>query len=392
VAHKAQHRIGVAIAACAAVTALAAAASEPVASASLLADRPKLWNFQLDDAAAARITLLAPFHDASVERPGPMRTYLASPWGRWDSEPWWSLSWAGSEGTPAPVQLARFARAEPMFGFEPQPARVEQPLMLEPEQAPAWLQRVLPGFFPDSIDSTGVSFKSNGFDDVWALRPLKPKPDWRCRRRPVQFVRYGAETDSFELVRCDGAVAPQALDRLTVMMRLPEAPRPGDLLPDEPDAASMLHGEWSPGVRVVNPRLLWALQRISDAFPWRTVYVFSGYRQKKPNEKPGSHHSLHSDARAIDILVQGIPNASLFSFCRTLDDVGCGYYPNSKFVHVDVRKPGTGHAFWVDVSGPGEPSHYVDSWPGVVEKGALVWDPRGASARAPAAADAACTR
>jgi hypothetical protein len=41
--------------------------------------------------------------------------------------------------------------------------------------------------------------------------------------------------------------------------------------------------------------------------------------------------------------VQGIPNAALFSFCRTLDDVGCGFYPNSKFVHVDVRKPGTGH-------------------------------------------------
>jgi hypothetical protein len=76
----------------------------------------------------------------------------------------------------------------------------------------------------------------------------------------------------------------------------------------------------------------------------------------------------------------GVHNADLFRFCRSLDDVGCGFYPNSKFVHVDVRRPGTGHAFWVDISGPGEPAHYVDSWPGVVDKGALVWDPVTASA------------
>ena len=75
----------------------------------------------------------------------------------------------------------------------------------------------------------------------------------------------------------------------------------------------------------------------------------------------------------MDILVQGVPNAELFLYCRKLDDVGCGYYPNSKFVHVDVRRPGTGHAFWIDVSGPGERSKYVDSWPGVVEKGGLAW-------------------
>jgi hypothetical protein len=44
-------------------------------------------------------------------------------------------------------------------------------------------------------------------------------------------------------------------------------------------------------------------------------------------------------------------------------DTGCGYYPNSSFVHVDVRQPGTGHVAWIDASGPGEPPHYVASWP-----------------------------
>jgi hypothetical protein len=225
--------------------------------------------------------------------------------------------------------------------------------------------------------STGATFASNGFDALWSLPPSKPVPNWRCRRRPVRFVRYGGESDAVSLVHCDGTVALQALDRLTLMARVPDAPRPGELLPDEPDPEAVARGEWVTGARLVHPRLLWALQRVADAFPWRTVYVYSGYRPSAvvKGSRSGAHHSMHSEARAMDISVMGIPNAALFQFCRTLDDVGCGFYPNSKFVHVDVRRPGTGHAFWIDASGPGEPSRDVDAWPGVVESGALVWDP-----------------
>jgi hypothetical protein len=118
------------------------------------------------------------------------------------------------------------------------------------------------------------------------------------------------------------------------------------------------------------------MQRLADAFPWRIIYVISGYRHDPSGAlpKPGTHHSMHSEARAMDVYVMGIPNATLFEVCHKLDDVGCGYYPHNKFVHVDVRRPGSGHPFWVDVSLPGEPSRYVDSWPGVVESGGLVWD------------------
>jgi hypothetical protein len=364
------------------------------AAATLLGEPPKIFTFELDDSAAARIPLLASFHDASIERPGPMRTYMSGTWGRWGQSPWWSLSWAPVDDTPltqttqADEPVFMDGRGSNLFGFEARPSVTEQALQMEPNRAAS----PLPGLSPFGLSSTGPSLKGNGFDAIWFLRPLKPKPDWRCRRRPVQFVRYAGESDRFELVHCDGSVAPEALDRLTLMARLPEAARPGPLLPDDPDPESSLKGEWLPGVRVANPRLLWALQRISDAFPWRTIYVFSGYRPRKPTDKPGSHHSMHSDARAMDIYVMGIHNADLFRFCRSLDDVGCGYYPNSKFVHVDVRKPGTGHAFWVDISGPGEAAHYVDSWPGVVDKGALVWDARGAAGEMRASpADSSCT-
>jgi hypothetical protein len=259
-----------------------------------------------------------------------------------------------------------------LFGFAPR--RPRSLLHLEPEVVPAWSDldpsRTLTSF----LASTGRSFASNGFDSFWAP-PQKPVRDWRCRRRPVIFVRYSGERDVFPLVRCDGSVEPEALDRLSLMARPPEAPRSGDLLPDEPDPEAAMRGEWIPDVRPVHPRVLWLLQKIADAFPWRPIYIYSGYR-------PGAivagttHHSMHAAARAFDIQVHGIPNATLFEFCRKLEDVGCGYYPNSKFVHVDVRRPGTGHALWIDASGPGEPPRYVDSWPGVLVGGVVVWGAR----------------
>jgi hypothetical protein len=58
-----------------------------------------------------------------------------------------------------------------------------------------------------------------------------------------------------------------------------------------------------------------------------------------------------------------VANEAVVEFCKTLADTGCGYYPNSSFVHVDVRQPGTGHVAWIDASGPGEAPRYVASWP-----------------------------
>jgi len=388
------------VAAASSIASTASAAPLLNGSATLLDQPPRLFTFRLDDPSTSRLALLEPFHESVAAHPGAARQYLSGAWSRWRAQPWWKLAWtsalgglapeaeADSDGDSASIDDGLFADSERLFGFEtPESDSVGRVLDLSPAPAPSWIRSL----FSPAFATTGRTFASNGFDALWSLPPSKPVPNWRCRRRPVRFVRYGAETDAFALIRCDGAVASQALDRLTFMARVPEAPRPGELLPDEPDPAAG-KGEWLPGVRVVNPRLLWALQRVADAFPWRTIYVFSGYRPAPKGAKPGGHHSLHGEARAMDISVSGVPNEALFSICRKLDDIGCGFYPNSKFVHVDIRRPGTGHAYWIDISSPGEPSHYVDGWPGVVEAGALPWDPAGRAAAAPAADEANCTR
>lgn len=219
------------------------------------------------------------------------------------------------------------------------------------------------------------------------LLPALPHRATPCTTRPVLVIRYGAESDRFPLLDCDGGVADTALDRLGVLLRPPDVARPDLPLPDEPVGS---HGEWVDGVKMPPPRVLWLLSEIANAFPWRALYVYSGYRPAplaplaalahpggsadRPSAagppRPrlgGGHGGLHNDARAVDLAVHGIPTTKLYEVCRKLPDTGCGFYPNHPFVHVDVRRPGLAKAAWIDTSFPGEPSVYVRSWPGVAD-------------------------
>jgi uncharacterized protein YcbK (DUF882 family) len=83
--------------------------------------------------------------------------------------------------------------------------------------------------------------------------------------------------------------------------------------------------------------------------------VVSGFR-----EKSHAKQSHHKKGEALDFSIDGVPNWALRDYLRTLDHTGVGYYPNSSFVHVDVRARG---AYWVDLSRPGAPPRYVASTP-----------------------------
>lgn len=62
---------------------------------------------------------------------------------------------------------------------------------------------------------------------------------------------------------------------------------------------------------------------------------------------------------ACDFRVAGVPNADLRDYLRrTFKSVGVGYYPNSSFIHLDVRKGAS--AFWIDYSGPKEAALYSE--------------------------------
>lgn len=113
--------------------------------------------------------------------------------------------------------------------------------------------------------------------------------------------------------------------------------------------------EVSRGARALHPRLLQLVQAVVEHFPGRPIEIVSGYR-------PGEGASRHSHARALDLRVVGVRHEELRDFARTLPDAGVGFYPNSVFIHLDVRDSDEGRAFWTDYSGPGETPRY-GHWP-----------------------------
>lgn len=127
------------------------------------------------------------------------------------------------------------------------------------------------------------------------------------------------------------------------------------------DALGKGHGrDVAPGIRRLDPRLVERLEAALDHFrkagQTPKLEILSGYR-------PKSAGSYHQSGRALDVRIDGVTNEALVAFCKTLPDTGCGYYPNSLFVHIDVRDAGAGHVAWIDASRPGEPPRYVTAWP-----------------------------
>jgi len=185
--------------------------------------------------------------------------------------------------------------------------------------------------------------------------PPKPAPKTPCAKAPVD-VTTGADTARFTLATCDGHPAPLAVEQLSIVARGGGIAKPTAPLAD---LAKIPGPMIAPGIRRFDPGLLVRLQRVVDHFakPGETtkITVVSGYR-------PASKGSYHSTAHALDFRIEGVTNEALVAFCKTFDDTGCGYYPNSYFVHMDVRA-GAGHVSWIDASGPGEKPRYVTTWP-----------------------------
>ena len=165
------------------------------------------------------------------------------------------------------------------------------------------------------------------------VRPLRRRPV--CKSPAVSFLRVATdERANVVLTRCNGRPDPAGVERLSRLARSLRASASLDL----------------------DPRLAQMLQKVAVRFPRRRLEVISGYRPHPPGREGVSNHTK---GRAIDFRIEGISNEVLRDFCRaTFDDAGVGYYPNSVFVHLDVRTRGSGKAFWVDYSRPGERPRY----------------------------------
>jgi uncharacterized protein YcbK (DUF882 family) len=151
-------------------------------------------------------------------------------------------------------------------------------------------------------------------------------------RRPG-FVRIerGGEKLETQLLTRRGRLTPGALAGLSRILRF-----------------------YPTGAKIaIDPRLASLIGTVSDHFGGRTIRVVSGFRPYTPAQYTA--HSNHNVGKALDFVVEGVPNTVLRDFCRTFRNAGVGYYPNSSFVHLDARSE---KAFWIDTSHPGEAPHH----------------------------------
>jgi len=95
--------------------------------------------------------------------------------------------------------------------------------------------------------------------------------------------------------------------------------------------------------REINIRLLDLLFDVKEKIKSKAPYnIISGYRSPKSNailskkKKGVAKNSLHMFGKAVDIRIPGYSLSGLRKSAMKLQAGGVGYYPRSKFVHLDV--------------------------------------------------------
>jgi len=179
-----------------------------------------------------------------------------------------------------------------------------------------------PGAHGSTASATLASAPGKHGKDSYTGKPKQPNV--------VHLVRFGTAEEATVKVSTRGKVPGPALEQFKKLMHSSSGQT------HTPDA-----------------RLVALLGIVSNHFGGKKIEIISGFRPFSP--KQYTPHSNHNHGRAMDFRVQGVPNTVLRDYCRTLHDVGVGYYPNSVFVHLDVR---SAPAFWIDYSKPGEAPRY----------------------------------
>ncbi len=111
------------------------------------------------------------------------------------------------------------------------------------------------------------------------------------------------------------------------------------------DINKLLRDHRNNAVAPIDPGLLFVLDKLSAALGSRDViHVISGYRSPESNYLLAARsdgvakHSLHTEGRAIDVRIPGRDLADLHKAALKLKVGGVGYYPDSRFVHLDTGR------------------------------------------------------
>ena len=152
-----------------------------------------------------------------------------------------------------------------------------------------------------------------------AVPTIAPEPEYRLR---LFHTHTGQRLDI--VYRRGDSYIPEALAQLNEYLR---DHRTGAVLAYDPRVFDLLHD--------INAKLGRADSEID---------IICGYRSPWSNEYLRTHghgvavHSLHMEAKAIDIRMPGVVSSTLRDAALSLHRGGVGYYAQSNFVHVDVGR------------------------------------------------------
>lgn len=246
-----------------------------------------------------------------------------------------------------------------LLGWMPGPARADPPTMTvwfgapvdAPREPATRAVREEPPWAPEPVAAAPPPLPV--VPSVPELPRASREAESRCPPAVtvVRRHRHGLEQLRMPLLACDGRPSEDAQLALSLLARA----RTVERAPTVEAMQAWREAEGDPellaeGVHRIHPGLLERLQRVGETFDPSPIEIVSGYRPES------AERSRHHHGRALDIVVQGVAREALRDLVATFPQTGVGWYPNSTFVHIDVREES---AYWVDLSGPGERPRYV---------------------------------
>ncbi|MEH6435642.1 DUF882 domain-containing protein [Massilia sp. DD77] len=120
----------------------------------------------------------------------------------------------------------------------------------------------------------------------------------------------------------------------------------GQFIPDAlKDINKVLRDHRNNQVAEMDPQLLLLLDQVNDKLGnGKELHIISGYRSPESNAKLHANsngvakRSMHMDGKAIDIRLPGKDLQMLHKAAMSLKGGGVGYYPDSRFVHMDTGR------------------------------------------------------
>lgn len=118
----------------------------------------------------------------------------------------------------------------------------------------------------------------------------------------------------------------------------------GEFVPDALKALNhFLRDPHNGKVTEIDPRLFHFVHAIAEKLGFReTINIISGYRSPATNNQlrrrnsAAAKGSFHVKGKAVDIRIPGHSTKSVHRAALDLEQGGVGYYPRSKYIHIDT--------------------------------------------------------